>query len=397
MTGPDKKRMLVVSYEFPPLGGGGAKVADGLVRRLVRQGHAVDLVTMGFRGLPRHEAREGLRIHRVPGIRRNQSMCRAYEMIPYVLIGSVVAWRLARANDYRINHTHFIFPDSLISVLVKKLTGLPFVTTAHGSDVPGYNPNRFRRMHKLLAPVWRWLTAQIDCIICPSSVIRDLILKNNPAARTLVIPNGIEPDRFEPNGEKRNQVLCVTRMFERKGVQHLIEAFKRVGRDDWTLKIVGDGPYLETVREKASGAPNISVLGFLENDSIELRQLYEESAIFSLPSASENFPIVLLEAMTAGSAIVTTSGTGCADVVGDAAELVPPRNTDELAAALARLIDDPARRREIAARARARVEQQFSWEAVVNRHLALFDEVANGLPEAAVKDTEEKHTADRNR
>lgn len=376
MTEHETKRMLVVSFEFPPLGGGGAKVADGLVRRLVRQGYEIDLVTMGFRGLPRYEQRDNLRIHRVPGIRRKQSMCRAHEMVPYIVLGTVKAWRLARANDYRVNHTHFILPDALISVFVKILEKVPFVTTAHGSDVPGYNPNRFKLMHKVLAPVWRWLTARIDCIICPSSFLERLIHKANPSARTLVIPNGIEPDRFTPGLEKRKQVLCVTRMFERKGVQYLIDAFKRVGRDDWTLKIVGDGPYLETVRAKASGASNISVLGFLENDSPELRKLYEESAIFSLPSASENFPIVLLEAMTAGSAVITTRGTGCADVVGDSAELVAPGNTGELTAALERLIEDPVHRREIAARGRQRVEQQFSWEAVVNRHIALFDDVA---------------------
>lgn len=365
--------MLVVSYEYPPLGGGGAKVVDGLISRLLNQGYEVDLVTMGFRGLLRQETRNGLRIFRVPGIRRNQSMCRAYEMIPYILLAPFTAVRLARRHRYSINHTHFIFPDALVSVIVKKLAGVPFVTTAHGSDVPGYNPNRFQLIHKILLPVWRWLTSQIDCIVCPSGFIEQLILKSNPRARTLVIPNGIELDRFSPGTVKRKQVLCVTRMFERKGVQYLVEAFQRIKRDDWTLEIVGDGPYLEQITAMARGWPDVHVRGFLENDSMELRKLYEESAIFSLPSASENFPIVLLEAMTAGAAIITTSGTGCADVAGDTAELVTPRNTAELAEALQKLMDDTEYRESLAQRGRARVEQYFSWPSVVQQHVELYD------------------------
>lgn len=368
--------MLVVSYEYPPLGGGGAKVAHGLISRLVDQGYEIDLVTMSFRGLPRREVRGRLRIFRVPGIRRKQSMCHTHEMLPYILLGTLVAWRLARSNDYAINHTHFILPDSLISAFVKVLTGLPFVTTSHGSDVPGYNPNRFKLMHRVLGPVWRRLTCKIDRIVCPSSFIQRLILKANPRARTLVIPNGIELDMFSPGLEKQQRILCVTRMFERKGVQYLIEAFKRLGRDDWRLSLVGDGPYLDTIRNLANGCDNIEVLGFLENKGPELRELYEQAAIFALISSSENFPVVLLEAMTAGAAVITTQGTGCADVVGDTAELVPPESPAELTRTLQKLIDDASYRRRLAGRGRARVEELFSWQSVVQQHVSLFDDVA---------------------
>ena len=375
MNAQDERRMLVISYEYPPLGGGGAKVVDGIVSRLIDQGYKIDVVTMGFRGLPRHEERGALNIFRIPGIRRNQTMCHAYEMLPYIVIATFVAWKLARKNNYAINHTHFILPDSLISAFVKKMVGVPFVTTAHGSDVPDYNPNRFKFMHKMLGPIWRRLTLQIDCIISPSFFIEKLIRKLNSDARVRIIPNGIDLDKFSPAATKKKMVLCVTRMFERKGVQYLIEAFDKIGPADWKLCIVGDGPYLADVEAMAKDKDNIDVLGFLENDSADLRNLYEESAIFSLPSASENFPIVLLEAMTAGAAVITTKHTGCADVVGDTAELVTPRNTDELAAALRRLIDDPDYRKELASRGRKRVEDNFSWESVVDQHTQLYREI----------------------
>ncbi len=52
-----RSRILVICYEFPPLGGGGAKVVHGVARELIKAGHSVDLVTMGYRGLPKEDAR----------------------------------------------------------------------------------------------------------------------------------------------------------------------------------------------------------------------------------------------------------------------------------------------------------------------------------------------------
>ena len=366
-------RLLVISYEYPPLGGGGAKVVDGLTRRLADSGYMVDVITMHFKGLARVEKSGNLTVYRVPGMRGNLTMCRPYEMVPYLIMATFKALSLTGKNRYAINHTHFIFPDSIVSALVKAIRGVPLVTTAHGSDVPGYNPNRFQLLHKLLRPVWGFLTNRIDCIVCPSEFLQNLIHENNPGAATVVIPNGIELNKFSPHAPKVQQILCVTRMFERKGVQYLIAAFKKLDPPDWKLILVGDGPYLDEVKAHADGYRAIQVLGFLENDSEQMRQLYENSSIFVLPSASENFPIVLLEAMTAGAAVVTTRGTGCENVAGTTALLVAPRSTRDLESALEKLMTDKELRERIAAEGRARVESLFSWQSVIDQHLNLYD------------------------
>jgi glycosyltransferase involved in cell wall biosynthesis len=94
--------------------------------------------------------------------------------------------------------------------------------------------------------------------------------------------------------------------------------------------------------------------------------------IFVLPSESENFPIVLLEAMAAGLAIITTRGTGCAEVVGEAALLVPPKDVAALRAALCRLLCEPALRAALGAAARRRLTENFGWPVVAREHVALY-------------------------
>lgn len=365
-------KLLVLSYEFPPLGGGGAKVVKGLIDSYLAAGHSVDLVTMHFSGLARFEQHERLRIFRVATLRTNQSVCYFPEMLPYLFSALAMIRKLVKQNDYDANHTHFIFPDGIVAWLSKKWFGLDYVITAHGSDVPGYNPDRFKLLHCLLRPVWRWVTAGANKIICPSEHIGALINQQNPGAQTVRIPNGIDTEKFWPKQPKRPAVLVVTRMFKRKGVQYLLHALRNIDRR-LEVNIVGEGPHLESIKRAAlSLEHDICFHGYLDNHSDELKALYERSLIFVLTSESENFPIVLLEAMTAGLAIITTANTGCAEVVGDCARLVPAKDPEAIQRALLEILADPALQRSLSSKARARVERHFAWPTVVDQHVKLI-------------------------
>ncbi len=358
-------------YEFPPLGGGGARVVYGLSRELVRLGHQVDVVTMGRRGLPRRQEVHGVQVHRVPCVRRRLHVCTGPEAFSYLLAALPVALELARQRRYDLNHTHFIFPDGVIAWLLRRRTGLPYVITAHGSDVPGYNPHRLRLAHKLLAPAWQRVVRDAAELICPSETIRSLVLRQRAESNIAVICNGIDPDRFRPTGHG-TRILAVSKMFERKGIQHLLRALEGLPLEH-PVQIVGDGPYLPALRELAARTGvAVRFWEWLDNGSAELTELFEASGIFVLPSEAENFPVVLLEAMAAGLAIVTTQGTGCAEVVGETALLVPPKDVDALRAALRRLLRDPELRAALGAAARRRLVENFGWPAVAQRYLAVY-------------------------
>ena len=364
----------MLSYEFPPLGGGGAGVVSGLTAELVRMGHEVDLVTMGFRGLPRRERIKGVEVHRVPCIRLRETYCTMAEQATYIASALPYALRLVRKRNHDVNHTHFILPDGVLSILLRRFTGLPYLVTSHGSDVPGYNPHRFLRAHRVLAPAWRAIVEDAETIVCPSEVLRALVLEARPETRTTVIPNGIAIDRFRPGVQKKKRILVVTRMLERKGVQFFLRALEGLELD-YEVDIVGDGPYLEALKSLASKLRlNVRFRGWVDRDSDELTDLYESSQIYVFPSEAENFPIVLLEAMSAGMAIITTKGTGCAEVVGDTALLVEPRDTAAIREALVRLVGDPELCGRMGASARTRLEANFTWPAVARHYLDCYAE-----------------------
>jgi glycosyltransferase involved in cell wall biosynthesis len=252
---------------------------------------------------------------------------------------------------------------------------MPYVITAHGSDVPGYNPDRFRTAHRLLAPAWRRVVRSAARIVCPSKSIEELVLRQEPAARCTRIPNGINVARFRSTREKQDRILVVTRMFERKGVQYLIDALEGMAHT-YEIHIVGDGPHLPTL-EGYVDEKNLEVRfwGYLSNQSSEIRDLYETSRIFVFPSEAENFPIVLLEAMASGLAIITTAGTGCSEVVGDAALLVEPRDASGIRRNLETLMASPELVSELGHAARRRLDEYFGWPNVAAQYTALYEDV----------------------
>ena len=353
----------------PPIGGGGAAVVAGMSRELAASGHEIDLVTMSFEDQPRQEVVDGVRLYRVPCLRKAKHSCTTPEAFSYLAGAMPTIHRLLTKHRYDVGHAHFILPDGLLAWQAKRYSGLPYVITAHGSDVPGYNPHRLRAAHQMVRPVWKAVVHGASRVICPSEILEQLVQAQRPAPlKTVVIPNGLQVDSYSPR-PLSPRVLVVTRMLERKGVQYVLEALAGTAVAA-EVNIVGDGPYLPELRRRAEALHSPARFwGWLDNRSPELRDIYQSSGIFVLPSEAENFPIVLLEAMAAGLAIVTTAGTGCAEVVGDAGILVPVRDSRAIGRALKRLVEDDTLRRRLGAAARKRIEDNFTWRAVARRYV----------------------------
>jgi len=321
---------------------------------------------------------DGITVHRIDCGRRSESKCTAREALRYVLKARPLVRRLLAAQTYDLVHTHFIFPDGIVARSEAVPRGVPYLITAHGSDVPGYNPKPFFKfVHPLLTVVWRWVTRRASAIVSPSQTLARLIESVKPGTEVLVIENGIDVEKYRPL-KKSEQILVATRLVERKGVQYVLKALAGSGLG-WRAIVVGSGEYQEPLKRlnEELGRP-AEFVGWLNNESAEFRELLEKSAIYALPSDFENFPVGLLEAMAAGAAIVTTRGHGCEEVVGDAAELVTPGCEDaescvaEIRAALQRLTTDPEYCADLGARARRRLDERFGWRVVAGRYLDLY-------------------------
>lgn len=372
-------KILMLSHEFPPVGGGASPVVCELTKQLVRMGHRVDVVTMRYDALPRYEAVEGVSVYRTPAIRRRPDIGHAHELATYFPGAFFKTLSLIREKRYDIVHCHFIVPGGPLAWAVGALTRTPFLITCHGSDVPKHNPDRFVLMHRLIAPAWRFLARRASVLVSPSAALRETILHSCPQAKVRVIPNGIHVRPCDPR-LKDNRILMCSRLFAFKGFQYALEAIRGMNLD-WPVDIVGDGPYLPVLKQMAEGAKTpIRFWGWLDKSDPRLAELFDQASIFIFPSEAENFPSVLLEAMAARMAIITTTAGGCPEVVGEAGLLVPPRDAAGIRARLQELVSSASLREKLAKAAFERV-QLFSWPNVAGRYVACYEEIV-GTPVA---------------
>ncbi|MFA9477759.1 glycosyltransferase family 4 protein [Phycisphaerales bacterium AB-hyl4] len=361
-------RILCLSYEYPPIGGGGSPVCAGVAEALTAAGHRVDVVTSGMPGLARKANVNGVEVHRVPCLRRRRHMAGSFELATTLVPMYRQAMRLARESRYNLIHCHFILPTGIVARRVSVATGLPYVLTTHGSDVPGYNPDRFHLAHRIAAPLWRRVVRDATMITSPSRFLASL-LRQRLDVPVRIVPNGMTvPARSA--APRRNRVLLASRLFERKGVQDMLRALAG-WRNEWQIDIAGDGPYRPTLERLArEQRVNVRFLKLVPSD--ELAALYRTSKIFVFPSHRENFPVVLLEAMGGGCAVITAKTAGNSEVVGDAAISVEPGDSDALRSALQQLMHDESAIARLRERSYQRV-RRFSWERVGAEYEALFE------------------------
>lgn len=369
-VGSSGLKVLVLNYEFPPLGGGSSPVTYEIGQRYVERGHEVDVVTMAFRDLPLEETVSGMTVLRVPCLRSRVEMTRIDEMISYVISARRFLSRRLAHKSYDVSHTHFMLPTGLIASSIKRRYGLPYIVSAHGSDVPGYNPDRFRIAHKFTAPFLKRVGGDAQKITVMSDYLARLIrqrVENYSEEKLIHIPNGVDSGWFQP-GPKQRVILATGRLLPRKGFQHLIHALsdKDCG---YELHICGDGPMLDELRERARASKTRVVFhGWMDNRSQDYRDVLAAASIFVLASERENSSVALLEALSAGCAVVTAGSTGCKETVGDAGLLVRASNSGDLHEAIYALIRDDETRHCLQHSAVERARSTFDWDRIVDRY-----------------------------
>lgn len=299
--------ILVLNYEFPPIGGGAAPVSKDLAAELVKKGHSVTVITMAYNDLPSQEFDKGICIHRVNCIRKKAFVCHPWEQLTYLISAYFYIKKTMKTARFDIVHVHFIIPTGVLALWIKKKYKLDYVITAHGSDVMGYNQKRFKILHCLLLKPWKNIVKEAYAIVSPSIYLKNLMARNAPNENYIIIPNGIDTKLFRPL-KKEKFILVMCRLQKTKGVQTVIEALSHLdGFSDWKLYIAGDGPYLESLKKKSVNIKSdreIQFCGWIENKSEKHRNLVGKAAIYVSASWFENSPISVLEAINAGCRVL---------------------------------------------------------------------------------------------
>jgi glycogen(starch) synthase len=394
-------RVLMVSWEFPPVVVGGlGRHVDALSRELAAAGH--DVVVVSRQPTGTHAATHPTALADVGGVQ----VLRVAEDPPHLDFGrDLVAWALAwqhaatraaltRLDGWRpdVVHAH----DWLAAhagIAVADVCEVPLVATVHATEA-GRNGGRLTTpLQRQVHSVEWWLARRADALMTCSAAMRaEVDVLFGPLAElapVAVVPNGIaggrwrvDPadaaaarERWAPGGGPL--LVYFGRLEHEKGVQDVLAALPRVrlGYPDVRLLVVGTGTQREALpaRARENGvADAVTFAGHLPDTDLRAAVAAADAAV--LPSHYEPFGIVALEAAAAGAPLVAARVGGLAEVVvdGKTGLSFPPGDVGTLAAAVEAVLADPAAAAARARAARERLAADFAWAHVAARTAAVY-------------------------
>ncbi len=400
-------RVLMVSWEYPPVVVGGlGRHVHALAVELAAAGHEVVVLARRPTGTDAQthpttdELRERVRVVAVaedPGHLEFErdllawSLAMGHGMLRCALT-RLSGWRpdVVHAHDWLVAHPAIALADAL---------GVPLVATLHATEAGRYAGWLSSPVSRQVHSIEWWLANRADSVITCSAAMRAEVteLFELDPARVRVLHNGITPRdwhvgpervaaarrRYGPRGEPL--LLYFGRLEYEKGVQDLVAALPRVRRTHpgTTLLVAGTGTARDQLVEAARAARvrrSVRLLGHLSDDALAVTLAAADAVV--LPSRYEPFGIVALEAAAAGAPLVASSAGGLGEIVEDGVTGVSfaPGDVGGLAAAVRRVLDDPAAATRRAAAARARLGREFRWSRIAAETAALYAGAVAGGP-----------------
>ena len=239
----------------------------------------------------------------------------------------------------------------LVHVTVPLRVGIgdsPMVATVHDVFPLSRSHEFTSRGARLMRDGLRWVLDQSRVVMVPSETVRAALIDQGvPEASTMVVPWGVAGRSVDAaqvaevrrrHGLSGPYLLFVGTLEPRKNLRGLLEAVARLDRPDLTLAVVGPTGWGDVMSGLATPASPVARLGHVSDQ--DLSALYAGAAAFCYPSFEEGFGLPVLEAMSAGTPVVTSSGTATEDAAGGAALLADPADPAAIASALTRVLDD---------------------------------------------------------
>jgi glycosyltransferase involved in cell wall biosynthesis len=403
----ERKRVLVLASTFPRWQGDTEPPFVHNLCRSLQDGFEITVLAPHALGAMRAERMDGLDIHRfrymwperlqklayggiLPNLKRNRWLW--LQTPSFFLMELIWTLRLIRSHRIDVIHAHWLLPQGLIAAVAGAITRKPVVVTAHGGDVYGLRG-------RLAATAKRWALRRVTRV---TAVSRDLaraidVLSKNEVTDVDVVSMGVDTEHFRARRDARSlrkqlgidgpMILFVGRLAEKKGVRYLLEAMPSVlsDRPDATLVIVGDGPLRGELSLQARDLGISESVRFLGARSpAELPRFYSAADVFVGPSIvaengdTESFGLVFAEAMSCGCPVVASDVGGISDLVvpGKTGLLVPQRNAQEIAEAIARVLSEPGLRERLRRGGLRHVSGNVAQSVIAQRYRAILQEAA---------------------
>ncbi len=343
--------------QFPPHIGGVGVHIHTLAKELIKEGHEVYVITYPHKDIKDIDGIHviGTKGINIPGLRG----------LGFYLNGKKALKKLVKEENIDIIHGHYLAPAGLIAAEVGKSTNIKTYVTSHGSDIFELYNNR-----SITHPIIKKVLKKADVVFAVSEALKENILKiplEGLKDKIRIHHNAVDISTFKPSedysfkkelerdyGLNNNYpiLLFIGNLIDRKNVDGLIKA-KKMSKTKYNLVIVGKGPELKKLKEMAKDIDNIYFTGARSH----IENIIPSSDIVILPSHSESFGLVLIEALACGKGVIGSDAGGISEIITpDVGLLVNSEDDQSITNAIDKVFQDEDLKNKFSKNARERAK-----------------------------------------
>lgn len=370
--------------QFPPHIGGVGVHINSLSKELLKNGEEVFVITYPHKDIKNELNKDYMDNNGIKVIGTKGINIPGFRSLFYVLFGTINLIRIVRKYNIDIIHGHYLYPAGLIAVLGGIFTKKKVYVTSHGSDMFCLYPQ-----HKFMRPIIRFVLKRADVVLAVSESLKEEILNTKipnidkkirlnwntvDINEFKIVNNDLNDDSNNNSNNNSNNdsednsnynfknelnipknkpiILFVGNIIKRKNVANIIDAKKQL-KSDCVLVVVGDGPLLKSLKEKVK-VENVKDVIFTgaRND---IANVIQSSDLLILPSYSESFGLVLIEALACGKPVIGSNVGGIKEIITeDVGLLVEPTDYRGLANSIDLILSDKELREKFQSNARNR-------------------------------------------
>ncbi len=379
--------ILILNYEYPPLGGGAGVCAQEHANGLVALGNQVTVVTTHFSGLAEEETDGQLKIIRLNAKRRFLHASSIKEKLLWLFLSQRFLVEYCLNNKFDVCLAHFTIPGGVVAKRLKKKFGIPYVIISHGHDIPWFFPRQMFFYHLLVYFTVKKIIHSSDAIVVLKEKLKKNVIKFSGAGnqqKVTVIPNGCNTAFFKPDSNNKSdtfKIIFTGRLMAQKDPLTFLKAlyiFNKKGIN-FNAEIIGDGRLKEKIMcfiQKNHLGDKIAFRGWLNRE--EMLEAYQSAHVHLVTSRIEAMSVSVLESLSAGAFLIATDAGGNALLIQHKENgfIVPERNATELAKAVEwyyyeKFLNHYTVPDEILNKFR----KDYDWENIINSYNCLLENI----------------------
>ena len=361
-------KILMLNYEFPPLGGGSANATYHLLKEFSKYDDLeIDLITASSGKYKKERFSKNITLYKIDIDKKHIHYQTNKEIFLWSTKALFFMSKHLKKNKYDLCHCWGGWPSGFFGYFFEK--DQKFTIGLRGTDVPGFS-SRMGILDKVVFnPYSKIVWSRATKIITNSSGLKKLAHKTWKGDIDIIY-NGIDTKKFKPGKmSSKTKIITVCRLIKRKGLEYLIEALKDL---DVELDIIGEGPELKSLKLLAKELHvKVNFIGYVKHEN--LPSYYQKASIFVLPSLYEGMSNSILEAMACGLPIITTNTGGTQELIHDNGIIIKKKSSSDIRKAITTMLKNNLVK-EMSNNSR-KSALKLSWSNIAKQYYDLFKEI----------------------